>query len=106
RQRLPERRDQSALFEQRGTKAGHQPPQAVRLCGELSADSLEDLEATVDLARLDHEEGGLERERRGRDSLHRSVVEVAGGPVALRLDRRVRPPQQPRSVLIAVLQEL
>ena len=41
-----------------------------------------------------------------RHPLDRPVVQVARDAVALGLDRRVRPAQQPRAVLVAVLQEL
>ena len=64
------------------------------------------LDPAVHLARLDHQQRRLQRQRRGRHALDRPVVQVARDPVALLLDRGVRPAQQPRAVLVAVLQEL
>ena len=104
--RLAERRDQPALLQQRRAQAGHQPAKVVRLLRELGAHLRQDAEPLVELAGLQHQQHGLERQRRGRDPLHRPVVQVARDPVALALDRRVRPAHDPRPVLVAVLQEL
>jgi len=104
--RLPQRRDQAALLKERRTEPGHQPPEIVRLLRELRAHLGQDAEPLVDLAGLQHQEHRLERQRCGRDPLHRPVVEVARDAVALSLDRRVGPAHDPRPVLIAVLQEL
>jgi len=104
--RLPQRRDQAALLQERRTEPGHQPPEIVRLLRELRAHLGQDAEPLIDLAGLQHQEHRLERQRCGRDPLHRPVVEVARDAVALSLDRRVGPAHDPRPVLVAVLQEL
>ena len=104
--RLTEGRDQAALLQERRTESGHQPPEIVRLLRELGAHLGQDAEPSVDLAGLQHQEHRLERQRCGRDPLHRPVVQVARDAVALPLDRRVGPAHDPRPVLVAVLQEL
>ena len=106
RERLADRGDQPSLLQQRRTETGHQPAETVGLLGELLADLREDLDAPVAVAGLDHQERRLQRERRRGHALHRAVVEVASDAVALGLDRAVGPPEQPRPVLVAVLQEL
>ena len=82
------------------------PAERVGLAGELLADLREHLDALIDVARPDHQQRRLERERRRRDALHRPVVQVARDAVALGFDRGVRAPHQPAAVLVAVLQEL
>jgi hypothetical protein len=104
--RLPQRRDQAALLQERRPEPGHQSPEIVRLLRELGAHLGQDAEPLVDLARLQHQEHRLERQRCGRDPLHRPVVQVARDAVALPFDRRVGPAHDPRPVLVAVLQEL
>jgi len=103
---LPQRRDQAALLKERWTEPRHQPPEIVRLLRELGAHLGQDAEPLVDLARLQHQEHRLERQRCGRDPLHRPVVQVARDAVALPFDRRVGAAHDPRPVLVAVLQEL
>ena len=105
-ERLPQGRDQPAFLEHRRSQTGHQAPEAVRLFGQLATDLREDLHATLGLPGLHHQQGRLERERGRRDALHGAVVEVARDAVAFGLDRRVRPAQQARAVLVAVLEEL
>jgi hypothetical protein len=97
------RRHEAALLEQRRPQPRHQPAQAVGLLGELLADLVQDVQAVVEVAGLDHQQRGLERERRRRHALHRPVVQVARDAVSLLLDRRVRPAHDPRPVLVAVL---
>ncbi len=104
--RLPERRDQPALLQERRAQARHQPPQVVRLLRQLRAHLGQDAEPLVELAGLEHQQHGLERQRRGRHPLYRPVVQVARDPVALALDRGVGPAHDPRPVLVSVLQEL
>ena len=106
RHRLAERGHQPALLEDRRTQSRHQCAQRVRLVGQLLADLREHVDAAVDVARADHEERRFERERRGRDALHRPVVEVARDPVPLGLDRGVRPPEEAGAVLVLLLEEL
>ena len=60
--RLPERRDQAALLQERRTEPGHQPPEIVRLLRELGAHLGQDPEPGVDLPGLQHQEHRLERQ--------------------------------------------
>ena len=106
RHRLPERGHQPALLEHRRTQSRHQGAERVGLVGELLAHLREHVDASIDVARADHQERGFEGERRGRDPLHRPVVEVARDPVPLGLDRGVRPAEQAGAVLVLLLEEL
>ena len=104
--RLAERRDQTPLLQERRAQPGHQSAEVVGLLRELGADLGEDAETLVALTGLQHQEHGLERQRRGRDALHRTVVQVPRDAVAFALDRRVGPAHEARPVLVAVLEEL
>ena len=88
----------SAGIRPRSSSSGGRRPDISRRRLSASSDSSlahlrEHVDALVDLAGLEHQQHRLERERGGRDPLDRAVVEVARDPVALGLDRRVRPPQ-------------
>ena len=83
---------------------GRSPDIRARSASASSASSLRIFESTSTPRStspgLDHQQGGFEGERRGRDPLHGPVVEVARDPVPLGLDRGVRPAQEARAVLV------
>jgi hypothetical protein len=106
RHRLPQRGHQTALLEHGWTQSRHQSPERVGLVGELFAHLRKDVHPSIDVAGADHQERGLEGQRRGRHPLHRSVVEVARDPVPFGLDRGVGPAEQAGAVLVLLLQEL
>ena len=105
-QRLAQGRHEPTLLQHGRAQARHQPPQGFCLLGQLLPDLRQHVEAAVDVSGLDHQQRGLERQRRGRDPLDRSVVQVAGDPVPFLFDRGVRPAGDPGPVLVAVLEEL
>ena len=106
RAQLSNGRDEAALVQQRRPKVAHQPAEALGLVRQLARTLASMSAASLGVAGRHHHLDRLQRQRGRRDALDRAVVDVARDAVALGLDRRVRPPEQPRAVLVAVLQEL